>query len=229
MALWHMPGRAKDEVQAMQGRIHRLASIATLALGALALGGCASMGKDECLAVDWRTIGYEDGVRGYTGERITQHRKACAKHGVAPDLDLYQAGRREGLYEYCQPANGFRVGARGGGYGGVCPAELEAEFVGAYESGFQLHTLQSRVASTNSLLAAKRRELNAAEDELVRLSLVIIGNDATPEERAAALVDTRQLAESKGRLQTEIEQLEQDRLRFEQELEDYRATLAYGR
>lgn len=187
------------------------------------------MGKDECLAVDWRTIGYEDGVRGYTGERIARHRKACAKHGVTPDLDLYQAGRREGLEEYCQPANGFRVGARGAGYGGVCPAELEAAFVGAYESGFQLHTLESRLASADSLLAARRQELDAAEDDLVRLSLVIIGTDATPEERAVALVDTRQLAEAKGRLQTEIEQLEHDRLRFERELEDYRATLAYGR
>lgn len=213
----------------MRTPFQRFPIIAALALGAVVLGGCASMGKDECLAVDWRTIGYEDGVRGYTGERITQHRKACARHGVAPDLDLYQAGRREGLNEYCRPANGFRVGARGAGYGGVCPAELEAEFVGAYESGFQLHTLQSRVASANNLLTAKRQELDAAEDEMVRLSLVIIGTDSTPEERAAALVDTRQLAEAKGRLQTEIEQLEHDRVRFEQELEDYRATLAWSR
>ena len=29
---------------------------------ALALGGCASMNKNECLAVDWRTVGYEDAI-----------------------------------------------------------------------------------------------------------------------------------------------------------------------
>ena len=213
----------------MNAITHRIPALAALACGVLVLGGCSSMSKSECLAVDWRTIGYEDGARGYAGERIAQHRKACAKHGVTPDLDLYQAGRREGLHEYCQPANGFRVGARGAGYGGVCPAEMEVEFIDAYESGFHLHTLQSRVASTHSLLAAKRSELDAAEDEIVRLSLVIIGTDATPEERAAALVDTRQLAEAKGRLKTEIAQLDKDRLRFEQELEDYRATLTWGR
>ena len=54
------------------------------ALLALALPGCATMDKSECLTVDWRTIGYEDGVAGHSGDCIAQHRKACAKYGVAP-------------------------------------------------------------------------------------------------------------------------------------------------
>ncbi|MET0809299.1 MAG: DUF2799 domain-containing protein [Pseudoxanthomonas sp.] len=84
------------------------------ALLILALSGCATMNKDECLTVDWRTVGYEDGVAGRSGDRIAQHRKACAKHGVAPDLDAYQSGRDQGLREYCQPDNGYQLGARGG-------------------------------------------------------------------------------------------------------------------
>lgn len=204
-------------------RTKRLFAIFTLA----AVSGCATMDESECLTSDWRTIGYEDGVAGYSGERIGQHRKACAKHGVAPDLTAYQDGRNAGLREYCQPANGFRVGARGAGYSGICPAELDGAFVSAYESGRHLYTLQTRASNASSQLEQKRRELNRVEEEIVRAGAAVIRNDSTGEERAEALVDTKQLAERAGRLKAEIRQLEKDSVRYQRELEDYRATLAY--
>ena len=37
--------------------------------------GCATMGKDECLSADWRTIGFEDGAGGYPASRIGQYRQ----------------------------------------------------------------------------------------------------------------------------------------------------------
>ncbi|MGD9598097.1 MAG: DUF2799 domain-containing protein [Steroidobacteraceae bacterium] len=200
---------------------------AGLAVAALALGGCASMSANECRAVDWRTVGYEDGVAGYSGDRIAQHRRACAKHGVTPDLGQYQAGRTEGLREYCQPSNGFRVGAHGGGYAGVCPADLDAAFVGAYDSGRQLHYLETRVANAAHELESKRRELDHAEDRMVRTSALIVAGDTPADLRAQALVDTKQLAERAGRLKSEIRELERDRARYERELEDYRVTLAW--
>ena len=50
----------------------------------LLLTACStSMTKDECQTVDWRTVGYEDGVAGRPGDRIARHRKACAEHGGA--------------------------------------------------------------------------------------------------------------------------------------------------
>ena len=100
----------------------------TLSASILLISGCATMGKDECLTSNWRSIGYEDGARGYPPERIGNHRKACAKHSVSPDLQAYQAGRAEGLQAFCQPHKGFQLGSRGGNYAGVCPAELEPDF-----------------------------------------------------------------------------------------------------
>src|SRR3954465_4724012 len=94
-----------------------LSAIALLV--ALGMSGCSTMNKQECLAVDWRTVGYEDGVAGYSGDRIAQHRKACAKYGVQTDLSQYQDGRAQGLREYCKPANGYQLAARGGSYNGV--------------------------------------------------------------------------------------------------------------
>ena len=198
---------------------------ASAAMLLLALSGCATMDRDECLTVDWRTVGFEDGVAGYSGDRIGQHRKACAKHGVTPDLAAYQAGREEGLREYCVPANGFRLGSQGGGYGGLCPADLEPAFATAYESGRQLYTLQARLSGVTHEIDSKRRALQTAESNIVTRSAVAISSDANTEERAQAVVDVKQLGERVGRLKSEIRQLEEDRVHYERDLEDYRATL----
>lgn len=195
------------------------------AIALLALGGCATMDREECLTVDWRTIGYEDGVAGYSADRIGQHRKACAKHGVTTDLAAYQAGRQEGLREYCVPANGFRLGSQGGSYSGMCPSDLDPAFADAFQSGRQLHTLESRLAGVNYDINAKRNALRNAESDIVTRSARAISNDATAEERAQAVVDVKQLGERVGRLKTEIRQLEEERVHCERDLADYRATL----
>ncbi len=192
------------------------------------LSGCATMDEDECRTADWRTIGYEDGVAGYAGDRIGEHREACAEHGVAPDLAAYLSGRDEGLREYCRPQNGFRVGSSGDGYSGSCPADLESEFMAAYDSGRHLHTLQSRVSNAHNQLDSKRRDLNKTEDDIVKNSALAIASDATAEERAAAIIDVKQLAERVGRLKSEIRQLERDCVVYERDLEDYRAGLGDG-
>ncbi|HNR23201.1 MAG TPA: hypothetical protein PKL49_09270 [Steroidobacteraceae bacterium] len=54
-----------------------------------------------------------------------------------------------------------------------------------------------------------------------------MADDSTAELRPQALVDTRQLAERAGRLKSEIKELEKDRARYEQELEDFRVTVAW--
>ena len=181
------------------------------------------MSKNECLTVDWRTVGYEDGVDGYPADRIAQHRKACAKYGVGTDLALYQQGREQGLQEYCKPANGYRVGVHGGSYPGVCPASLEPAFAAAFDSGHQLYVLEYRVSNTDAQINYKRRELDQMEHGIVANAVDVASNDSTPKDRVDALVDTAQLAERIGRIKGEIHQLEEDRTRYERDLENYRA------
>lgn len=194
----------------------------------LAMSGCSTLNKSECLAVDWTTIGYEDGVAGHSGERISQHRKACAKHGVSPDLAAYQAGREQGLREFCQPANGFRLGAHGYSYAGVCSGELESAFLGSYDSGRELYVLQSRVSGATNQIEYRRQEIHRLENAIVKASALIVSGESTAEERAQAVVDTKHMAEKAGELKTEIRQLEQDRVHHERDLEEYRATLPLG-
>jgi uncharacterized protein DUF2799 len=58
-------------------------------IGLMVFSGCATMKKEECLTADWYNIGFEDGTRGYKVSRITNHRKACSKYEIAPNLDFY--------------------------------------------------------------------------------------------------------------------------------------------
>src|SRR5262249_29206630 len=115
------------------------------------LGGCASgMAKEECLAADWRTIGYEDGLHGFPADRIGVHRVACAKHQVAPNLAEYTVGRESGLREYCQPKNGFSVGLAGAGYANVCSGTNEAVFVDSYRYGRQIYDARRQLRNARS-------------------------------------------------------------------------------
>ena len=201
----------------------KLAIVAAVA----ALSGCNSMSAQECLSTDWRTVGYEDGVNGYAGDRIGRYRNACSEHGVTPDLMQYQSGREQGLQEFCKPANGFRVGAHGGNYSGVCPADLDQSFVDAYQTGRQLYTLRSRVGSAQSELYSMRAELDQIDRDLVSIGARMVDPQVTTEERAQLLVDTKHAAERKGEIKTRIPQLESELALYQRELDDYRATLNY--
>ena len=135
------------------------ASLTASSFALLLLAGCASLDKDECRTADWRAIGLEDGAQGRTLERLGDHRKACAKHGVTPDTDRYIAGRTEGLATYCTPDNGYRVGRSGEAYRGVCPELSIPAFVAAYNRGRELYTLHARLASVEREIASLKASL----------------------------------------------------------------------
>ena len=204
-------------------------AIPGLVLLLVGLGGCASMSADECAMSDWSAVGYEDGARGYTSDRFSQHRKACAKHGVPADFQAYQQGRQQGLVEFCQPGRGFTYGANGGRYNGVCSADLEPEFVDAYNAGFKLYTLRSAVNNANSAIYARQSEMQYADERITAIGVELIGTQTTTEERVALLAELKTVSERRGELEEEIEFLVAERARAEQELQYYEQTVAaYG-
>lgn len=192
----------------------------------LGLSGCATMSADECITSDWQAIGFEDGARGYTADQLGNRRKACAKHGVTPDFESYQAGRERGLRQYCQPSRGFSLGAGGSRYNGVCPGDMEADFVDAYNSGHQLYTLRSRVNSANSQINSKKHELDNTNDQIRSAQAQLIGADTSIEERVLLLGDLKELSERTGQLDAEIAQLIEERAITQQQLAAYQAVIA---
>jgi hypothetical protein len=197
-----------------------------IALALVGLSGCASMSGDECATSDWSAVGYEDGSRGYSSDRFGNHRKACAKHGVTADFAAYQAGRNQGLVEFCQPSKGFNLGASGGRYNGVCAADVEPDFLDAYRVGQQLYSLRSSVSSANSQIYAREHEIDDIEIAVRNKEALLISADTTTGDRVLLLADLKRLSERTGELEAEIEMLIADRARAEQDLQHYEQTVA---
>ncbi|WP_439476130.1 DUF2799 domain-containing protein [Brevundimonas sp.] len=141
--------------------------IVSAAAGALlGLGSCATMSADQCLAGDWAGQGFSDGASGLSMSRLNDHAEACAKHGVTPDAASYAAGRDRGLVRYCRLAHGFRAGNTGSGYGGVCPAWLEADFMPAYRDGQSVHGVEQALTNAHSRVASLGAELEELDDKI---------------------------------------------------------------
>jgi len=199
------------------------------ALLMLAVSGCASMNKAECLNVDWRTVGYEDGVAGRSGERIGEHRKACAKHGVTPDFNAYQAGRETGLREYCQPETGYQLGVNGYALKTSCPADVKEDFESAYHAGFELYAMRARVVNAQNELESTHRELAQIDQDLIAVSAIVVARDTDNVARAQALLDAKNMAQRKGQLKARIPELERIVVESQRELDNYVASTGGAR
>ena len=160
-------------------------TIPALALALLA--GCASLGKDECRSADWYAIGLEDGSRGRALERLGDHRRACAKHGIAPQTERYLAGRDDGLKSFCTYENGYARGRAGGANPNTCAPPAAAGFAAGYQRGRELHEL-------HRALAENRREVGRIKDALAA---------GIPDPRARAVEVVR--LEARLREQAELE------------------------
>lgn len=208
--------------------MHRGRSGTLLCLVLAGLGGCATMSAEECALSDWRSVGFEDGSRGYTADRFGNHRRACAEHGYAPDFAAYQAGREEGLELFCQASRGFSVGSSGGGYQGVCPTALEPAFLDGYHAGVELYNLRSNVSAANSRIHANEQELRRTKELIRSKEAALIDSTTTTQERILLLADLKELAERAGELEAEMDLLIDERARHEERLAAYQSTLAYS-
>ena len=160
-----------------------------LMLVCLMAGGCATMDKDECLVADWRLIGFQDGVQGKSAAAVGAYRKDCADYRVVPDLNAYQAGRREGLQQYCVPPNGFRLGEAGRAFNAVCPAATERGFRAAYNTGRALYLARSRVNSTQSQIQQKQQAIQSLEADRQDRLMGMVQRGVSSEQRVQMLYD----------------------------------------
>lgn len=145
----------------------RLMIVAAAAAGALlGLASCATLSKEQCLAGDWSGQGYSDGAAGLSMSRLDEHAEACAKHGVTPDAAAYADGRDQGLVRYCTPASGFRSGRTGSGYGGVCPAWLERDFLPAYQDGQLVYAAQQALDAARGRVDSLGGRLEELDDKI---------------------------------------------------------------
>lgn len=134
------------------------------------ISGCASLSKEECQQGDWYGIGFSDGVQGRSIARFDQHREACAEHGVTVDISTYETGRHKGLRRFCSASNAYRHGELLQRYDGICPAELEQNYLSNYIAG--LETALQQTENDHDELVEKfedtERLLIYLEEEIAR-------------------------------------------------------------
>lgn len=133
-------------------------SLAMLA-AALALGSCATLDESECRTADWFQLGVRDGTEGYPRTRLDEHRKACSEFDMAADDAQWREGYENGLLDYCTVDNGYQVGRGGGYYSRVCPAQVEHEFVAAYDLGKETYDVEREMAELDRRVRALQERL----------------------------------------------------------------------
>lgn len=155
-----------------------------LSLGiALALSGCATLDRADCLNADWRTLGFEDGVKGRNQSQISQYRQDCAEHGVTPDLNAYRQGHIEGAVQFCTAQNGFRQGMQNNTYQNSCPADLEAAFMTGYRDGQLVYEARSRVDNAQSEQKKLGRYIDEHEKNIKQLNEQLVADGLSREQR----------------------------------------------
>jgi len=155
------------------------------------LSGCASLDRDECVNADWYAIGLEDGARGRAVERLGDHRRACAKHNIAPNAERYLAGRNDGLKTFCTYERGYAEGSAGRAYGAGCPQP--SNFLAGYQRGRELYDLNRH-----------RAEL---DKEIARIKTALREGIPNPRARSQEIERLEALTRESEQLESRIEQL----------------------
>lgn len=150
----------------------RVCKAVVIGLGvSLVLSSCASMSEKECLTVSWTDQGYRDGRQGYPMARVEDHREACVKVGVIPDITQYRAGHDRGVLEYCTPDNAVSEGRLGRPYRQACPVSLEGQFLAYHERGMRVYRAQQQIDRLHRQSQQQQRVLDKEKNEVKRRHL----------------------------------------------------------
>lgn len=171
------------------------------------------------MVADWRLIGYQDGVAGKSPSAVGTYRKDCAEYAVVPDLDAYQAGRAEGLQEYCKADSGYRLGKSGHGFPAVCPAHLEADFRAAYNEGREIYLARAAVKETHQQIHEYEETLQQLEDDKRYKLSELVSNGLLSEQRILILYEITEIDQERDYIEDELIALEDELTDRQEQLE----------
>ncbi len=174
--------------------------ISLLATSSLLVSGCATMDKSQCEVANWEVIGLEDGARGKPGSYIGKHRSACAEYGIAPNLEQYLAGHKQGLKQYCTYQSGFDLANSGNNFSHICDSTNKSEFLSGYNKGKQYYIVRSEINDIEANINQSHNKLNKLEQQIKNNEAIIIAGKTSANER-------RLLLDEISLIRSEIEQI----------------------
>jgi len=105
----------------------------------IVLSGCATtqaLSPQQCQAGNWQDIGYADGLAGRSGAYFGRHIENCSPvANSAPNRELWEQGRQQGLKQFCTELNAYKFGREGYAWQPVCPLENIEKLEEAYNQG----------------------------------------------------------------------------------------------
>jgi hypothetical protein len=175
----------------------------------LFLSGCMTLSGEDCRVADWKNIGLIDGHLGELPTHINDLQKSCQESGATVDAVSYEEGWRTGLSDYCSPSGGFQAGESGRLYRGICPKEVEPEFIKQYLAGRDALLLrQEHEAAVNDLRHEQKRidEDRSVVGDVSKVFHLLSGTSATQaeEERVDKTADLLREKQASAPVQTMI-------------------------
>ncbi|MGI2853080.1 DUF2799 domain-containing protein [Shewanella algae] len=171
-----------------------------LALSALILTQCSSLDLNQCQNSDWFALGLQDGNNGAHASRINDYAEDCAEFGIRVDHGGWREGYLQGLQNYCQPENGYRVGLAGEGYAGVCSSNA---FIEQYNAGYHQYQLNKRADEIRNRLRQIDYQIRDLDQKLVSMT-----------DKASTLEKKKQLLNEKNQLVNELRYLQVPDVQF---------------
>ena len=193
----------------------------------LLLAACATMDKSECRTADWTIVGLEDGAAGRPLSYLSRHRKACAEHGVTPDLVNYRRGHDDGLKQFCTAENGYRHGRGGRSYDNVCPDALSGHFLAGYDIGFELHDLSATIERMLSDVRGMKAELSRISQRQQNVENLLVSGTLSASAKQSLLDEFKRMQSDIASLQFSIRENEFEAARLQGEYDRLNASHPY--
>jgi len=201
-----------------------------IAIAALAMAAACETGPPmtpaQCQVADWAQVGFQDGAQGRPAERFVALEQACAAAGLPANGAAYRAGRRDGLLDYCQPERAFRLGLSGGGYGGVCPPELDYHFRAAFSDGARAHDVTSALRSAEGAIDVARSQRDDIERKIDANELGLQRSE-TDVERERHRGELDRLGAERARIDDRLREAERDARDGARDLRRVRSELGF--
>lgn len=167
---------------------------------------------------DWYAIGVGDAEKGYPKMRLDEHRQACAKAGVAPDLFNYEAGHKKGLKTYCTTDNGYAVGVNGGNYQGVCQGFAAEDFLRGYHDGRELYLARASVARVNNDIRNYENDIERIHRDTAEYQRRLVAGDTSAQQRYDYINRIKEMQRTLGHLEASLRDAVRERYRVEEDL-----------
>lgn len=184
--------------------------------------GCATLDQDECLNANWYNIGYEDGLRGYSMQRISRHRKACAQHQVVPEVETYSSGHRKGVPLFCTYDKGLSVGSKGNNYPSVCSIELFPKFNQGFRKGKYIYDLGEQINYFVVDIEDLERDVDALTEKISLNENLVFSNTTSRQDRRQLVEKNKHMKATILDIHDEIYEIERRIADLEQEIENTR-------